>query len=88
MFDKRVINSVAVAMVALFVVQSGADILSASYEVPAGMYGIISVIVTALVGAAVGVNLGDRRKRNSPLDEFLKRPINEIFRERDEDADV
>jgi hypothetical protein len=61
MFDRRVVNGVAVALLSLFLIQSAVDIASINYEVPAGMYGIITIVVSAVVGTAVGVSLVDRK---------------------------
>lgn len=61
-FDPRLVNGAAFALLVLFIIQSAVDIISASYEVPAGMYGIITIVVTAVVGVAAGVSF--TRKRN------------------------
>lgn len=69
MFDRRVVNGVALALVILFLIQSAYDIVSVDYEVPAGMYGIITIVVSAVVGTAVGVSLTKRKQEHDKLSE-------------------
>ena len=61
MFTAKVINGIAIAVVSLFVIQTGADIALPKYEVPAGMYGIVTILVTAIAGAAAGIKLGGKK---------------------------
>ena len=57
MFSRLTVNIFAMSLLTLFLVQSGYDIVSPAYEVPAGMYGIITIVVGAVVGTAVGISI-------------------------------
>lgn len=63
-FSKQVVNVFAITLLSLFIIQSAYDIYSVDYEVPPGMYGIITIVVSAVVGTAVGVSLIDRKAGN------------------------
>lgn len=58
MFSQRVINVVALGITALFMFQSGWDLLRPDYEVPGAMYGLMTIVVSGVIGTAVGSNIG------------------------------
>lgn len=66
MFDKRVINGTAIAVVFVFLFLSGVDVVSVDYEVPIAWYSLIAGLFTAMGAASVGVTLS---KRKDHLDE-------------------
>lgn len=61
MFSQRVINAVALAITALFIFQSGWDLVKPEYEVPGAMYGLMTIVVSGVIGTAVGSNIGKGR---------------------------
>lgn len=70
MFDKSAIYAVCGTVVVLFIAYSVKDLVNPDTEVPAYLYGMMSVIVTAAIGTAGAVMaVGQKSKKRRRKDE-------------------